>query len=428
MTVFDASQVTILCVDDEPNILSSLKRLFRSVGYEIETALSGAEGLQILEERKIDLVISDMRMPEMDGAEFLAHVVEKWPLTVRILLTGHADINSTVEAINKGKIYRYVSKPWEENDLKLTVRSGLEQRYLEQERRRLEKITYRQNEELLELNAQLEERVGKRTQELALANEALHTNYALTIKVFANLIETREPSLAGHSRRVADLCKKVALRMSMNEHEAQNVLYAALLHDIGKMGFPDALLSKPYDSLDSGELERFRAHPVTGQSILVTLDPLQEAGWIIRNHHERYDGSGYPGGVKGDEIPLGARILAIVNDYDALQIGTLSKEKLGDAQARRYIKEHAGTHYDPKIVPVFFQTLDADEMQDGLHPIVFGTDELERGMVLAKDLVAKDGILLLSKGFALDDKMIKKIQTFEKLVGCKLEVHIAVRA
>lgn len=424
MSVFDASQITILCVDDEPNILSSLKRLFRSAGYGIETAVSGAEGLKILESRPVDMVISDMRMPEMDGAEFLERVVEKWPLITRILLTGHADIVSTIEAINKGRIYRYVSKPWEENDLKLTVRSGLEQRFLEQERRRLEKITYKQNEQLLELNSKLEERVEQRTQELAKANEALNANYALMVKVFANLIEAREPALAGHARRVADISKKVALQIGMGEDKAQDVLYAALFHDIGKIGFPDELFSKPYETLNSQELERVRAHPMIGQGILVALDPLQEAGWIIRNHHERYDGNGYPGGLKGDDIPLGARILAIVSDYDALQVGTLVKDKMNAAQARRYISEHAGSYYDPALIPHFFKILDAEELESGIKPVILTTEQLETGMVLARDLVAKDGVLLLSKGFALDDKMIKKIKTFEKLVGVKLNVHV----
>ncbi|MEK7321692.1 MAG: HD domain-containing phosphohydrolase [Pseudomonadota bacterium] len=424
MSVFDASQITILCVDDEPNILSSLKRLFRSVGYGIETAASGAEGLKLLETHSVDMVISDMRMPEMDGAEFLERVVEKWPLITRILLTGHADIASTIEAINKGKIYRYVSKPWEENDLKLTVRSGLEQRFLEQERRRLEKITYKQNEQLLELNSQLEIRVEQRTQDIVKANEALNANYALMVKVFANLIEAREPALAGHSRRVAELSKKVALQTGMNEVKAQDVLYAALFHDIGKIGFPDELFSKPYESLSSQELERVQSHPMIGQGILVALDPLQEAGWIIRNHHERYDGHGYPSGLSGEDIPLGARILAIVSDYDALQLGNLVKEKMSPAQARRYISERAGSYYDPNVLPHFFKILDAEEVESGLQPIILTTDELEMGMVLVKDLVTEDGVLLLSKGFALDDKMIKKIKTFERLVGCQLNVHI----
>ncbi len=428
MSAFDASRITILCVDDEPNILSSLNRLFRSVGYCIETATSGAEGLKLLESRPVDMVISDMRMPEMDGAEFLQRVVDQWPQVTRILLTGHADIASTIEAINKGKIYRYISKPWEENDLKLTVRNGLEQRFLEQERRRLEMLTYKQNEQLLELNFQLEKRIEQRTQELVNANEALNANYTLMIKVFANLIEAREPTLAGHSRRVAELSKKVALQVGMSEEQAQDVLYAALFHDIGKIGFPDELFAKPYESLNSQERERMHSHPVIGQGILIALDPLQEAGLIIRNHHERYDGRGYPSGISGGDIPLGARILAIVSEYDALQLGGLVKEKLSPAQARQYISERAGSYYDAGLLPHFFKILDAEESESGLQPNILTSDELEAGMVLAQDLVTKDGVLLLSSGFALDDKMIKKIKTFERLVGCQLSAHVRYKA
>lgn len=423
----DNTAVTMLCVDDEVNILSALKRLFKPMGYQVLTATGGADGLKVLEEHSVDVVISDMRMPEMDGAEFLEKVAAKWPWILRILLTGHSDIGATIEAINKGKIFRYVSKPWEEVDLKLTVQGAVEQRFLEQERRRLEKLTYMQNEELQELNAQLEDRVEQRTRELAKANEALQANHMLTIKGFSNLIEAREPMLAGHSRRVADMSKRVAAKLGMGAAQQQDVMYAALLHDIGKIGLPDALLTKPYDTLRRDELERVRSHPVTAQAILVALEAFQDVGGIIRSHHEHYDGTGYPDGLSGDAIPVGARILAVVNEYDSAQVGTLSADKMTEAQARRHIEAGSGTKYDPAVVQAFFAVLRELERQDGLEYRACHSGELEAGMVLAKDLVAKDGILLLSKGYVLDEKMIKKIQTFEKLIGCALDVHIYLR-
>src|SRR3569832_1963477 len=346
---FDNAAVTILCVDDEANILSALRRLFRPKGYQILTASGGAEGLRILEEKSIDLVISDMRMPEMDGAEFLGKVAAKWPWVIRVLLTGHSDISATVDAINKGKIYRYISKPWEEADLKLTVQGALEQRFLEQERRRLEKLTYVQNEELQELNARLEDKVAQRTQELATANEALHANHMLTIKGFSNMIEAREPLLAGHSQRVADMSKRLASKLGMNAPQVQELCHAALLHDIGKIGLPDHLLTKPNEELKNGELERVRSHAVTAQSILMALDALHEVGLIIRSHLEHFDGTGFPDALKGEAIPLASRILAIANDYDALQIGTLTAQKINEDQARRHITSHSGSMYDPAV-------------------------------------------------------------------------------
>ena len=161
-----AAPATLLFVDDEANILSSLKRLFRPSGYRIFTAESGAAGLEIMAHEPVDMVISDMRMPEMNGAQFLEKVRENWPDTVRILLTGYADIGSTIEAINKGQIYRYISKPWEDNDIVITVRQALERRELEREKARLEELTRVQNEELKELNANLENKVRERTEEL----------------------------------------------------------------------------------------------------------------------------------------------------------------------------------------------------------------------------------------------------------------------
>ena len=157
---------TLLFVDDEPNILSALRRLFRPHGYKIHTAEGGAEGLELLEREPVDLVISDMRMPNMDGAQFLEQVRQKWPDTVRILLTGYADVSSTIAAINKGEIYRYIAKPWNDNDIVLLVKQALELKDLEREKRRLEALAQRQNEELKELNANLEAKVLERTEEV----------------------------------------------------------------------------------------------------------------------------------------------------------------------------------------------------------------------------------------------------------------------
>lgn len=205
-TVIETLQVaepaTILFVDDETNILSALKRLFRPLGYRIITAESGAAGLLVLEENTVDLVISDMRMPEMNGAQFLEQVRQKWPDAVRILLTGYADVGSTIAAINKGEIYRYIAKPWDDNDIVLTVRHALERKNLELEKQRLEALTLKQNEELKDLNANLEAKVRERTEEvrqtmglLEVAHKQLKESYLTSLKVFSNLMELREGAM-----------------------------------------------------------------------------------------------------------------------------------------------------------------------------------------------------------------------------------------
>jgi len=201
----ESTPATLLFVDDEPSILSSLKRLFRPHGYPIFTAESGAAGLEILRKEAIDLVISDMRMPEMDGAHFLEQVRLAWPETLRILLTGYADMESTIAAINRGQIYRYINKPWDDNEIVLIVREALERRRLEQENGRLNAMVEAQNTELRALNASLEEKVAERTEELnkaikyvKSAHARLKTGFVNTVQAFSSLTEMRGKNLSGH--------------------------------------------------------------------------------------------------------------------------------------------------------------------------------------------------------------------------------------
>jgi len=423
---------SLLFVDDEQNILSSLRRLFRSQGYRIFMVTSGAEGLQILSSESIDLVISDMRMPEMDGAEFLEQVAKKWPDTIRILLTGFADLDSTIAAINKGSIYQYISKPWEDSDLKLSVQHALEHKLLEQERNSLLALTQKQNDELKGLNANLEYKVRERTaelheamEELDAAHHSLKDHYVTSIRIFANLVEMREGGMAGHSRRVAEQAKDLAIKMGMNDEQAEQVEFAGLLHDIGLIGVPDQLLDKCVDEMDAEERQQMMMHPSVGHAVLTALEPLQDASHLILHHHEYYDGSGYPGRLKGDDIPLGARILSLISDFDAAQCGRLFTERLSEDGARDYIRRHRGDRYDPKIVDAF---LEEHARPDGkaAEPadIELTSRELCDGMVLARDLVTQDGILLLAKGFRLNEHLVNQIRKLENILGKKLTLYV----
>lgn len=426
---------TILCVDDEANILSALKRLFRGEGYRILTAGGGKEGLTLLEQERVDLVISDMRMPEMNGAQFLEQVRARWPDTMRLLLTGYAEISATVDAINKGGIYRYISKPWEDEDMRRTVREALERLQLEREKRRLEALTQRQNEELRTLNASLEEKVQARTaelrgamQSLTEAHEKLKKGFITSVRVFSNLIELRGGTMSGHSRRVAEVARGMARQLGLSEADVQDVFLAALLHDIGKIGLPDKLLDKPFTSLTSEERAEVVKHPVKGQAALMALEQLQGAAKLIRGHHERFDGMGYPEGLAGLTIPLGARILAVANDFDAVQQGMLLPKRLAETQAIEFIREGRGKRYDPAVVDAFLKIRGVPETAaaptgDGeVH-----TGQLVPGMVLARDLVSPDGVMLLAREYILDESLIEQIRAFERADGRIFAVHVRMK-
>lgn len=430
----EAPPATLLFVDDEANILSSLRRLFRTKGYKILTAEGGAAGLEILEKEAVDLVVSDMRMPIMDGAKFLEQVRNRWPNTIRLLLTGYSDIQSILDAINRGEIYRYITKPWDDNDIVLVVRQALERQALEREKIRLENLARRQNEELKQLNASLEAKVAARTADLnkeresvLAANEKLKNNFITSIKVFSSLIEMRGGNLSGHARRVADLARKIAQRMNLSGADVQSVFIAGLLLDIGKMGFSDELLTKPLQAMVGDELGVFRKHSIRAEQLLMPLADLRDTAKILRSQSERYDGQGFPDGLSGLSIPLGARILALASDYDNLQIGALLRRRLRPDEAKATIFENEGKRYDPIVVDAFRYVIGEALIEKTAGEYVVNAARLEPGMVLSRDLFSRDGLLLLSSDHILDEKLIQQIVDFKNKTDGDLSIWVRQR-
>ena len=425
---------TLLFVDDEPGILSSLRRLFRPHGYRIFIAESGAAGLEILANEQIDLVISDMRMPEMDGAAFLKEVRAGWPEVMRILLTGYADITSTVAAINQGEIYRYISKPWDDNEIVTVVREAIERQNLKLENQRLTALTQAQNEELKLLNASLEQKVAERTSELrqalTLVEQAhgeLKKSFLTSVQVFAGLIELRSGSvgtqIAGHGRRVAEHARSVALRMGLADADVQNIMLAGLLHDIGKIGLPDELLGKAFNTLNAEHRALVMKHPLIGQNILLGINKFKEAAVLVRHHHECYDGSGYPDRLSGIAIPQGSRILQVVNEYDSLQIGTLVQRPLKPAEAMSFLVENRGKRYDPVAVDTFFKLI-SETQKTGPVELPLRSMHLKPGMMLTRDLQHGDGYMLLAKGSVLSAEIIAQLIKMEHSEQQMLTLYI----
>jgi len=427
--------LAILCVDDEPSILSSLRRLFRPKGYQIYIAEGGKAALALLEQNAVDLVISDMRMPEMDGVQFLEQVRLRWPDTVRLLLTGYADIASTIDAVNRGEIYRYISKPWDDADILLIVHDALEQRALELENKRLKSVAQAQNAELKNAHAYLESLVAQRITELTVANDALQkaheqlkSNFITSIKVFSALVELRGGKLAGHSRRVADLARRMATKLGLDSRHTHDVFVAALLHEIGKVGFGDDMLNTAIVNLTPRQLDLYRRHPARAEQLLTPLPDLKGSTELIAAQFERFDGTGHPRRLAHDAIPLGARILVLASDYDNMLSGTLAKRELGEPEARALVEKNRGKRYDPKVVDALLAVLDATAL-DGLQKTTVAerkvtVGQLQVGMVLSRDLITPSGLMMLSAQHVLDDRMIRKIADFEKSAELSLFAYV----
>ncbi len=420
----------VLFVDDEPSVLSSLRRLFRPQGYRVLLAESGQAGLALLEAESVDLVVSDMRMPEMDGACLLEKVRERWPTVGRILLTGYADIGSTIAAINRGQIHRYVAKPWDDRELLMCVQDGLERRKLEQENRALLALTRTQNDQLQAINADLAARVKARTSELEQVNAMLETSFAqlqehflLSINVFSGLIELRSNGLAGYSRQVADLARRIAQKLEGDAMLEQDVYIGGLLHEVGKIGFPDAMLRKPLSAMNGEELSLYRHHTLHGEAALLPLGQLQRVARYVRSHHERIDGKGFPDGLSGEEVPLGAQILSIASDYYAAQSGRLSLKRYSASEAQSLILGGAGTRYEVGVVEAFEQALVEQPFKPPLDREL-APHEVMSGMVLSRDLLSPQGTLLLAAGFVFDARVVKQLREFASRAGAKLNVYV----
>ena len=420
---------SLLLVDDEPNILRALQRLLRQEDYEIFLAESGADALIVLAQHHIDLVISDMRMPEMDGATLLAKIRQKWPETVRILLTGHADMAQTISAINLGEIYRFIAKPWNDHELLITVRQALEQQALRRENQRLQELTTQQNLALKDANTTLEQKVQQRTAELSqlvdfleMTQQELRDSFRTSVHVFSGIIEMRFANWTGHSQRVTAMAEAMARSLKLKPEEIEAVTHAAMLHDIGKVAFPDSLLNKTVAAHNRQERSDYMEHPALGQMVLLPVPELNLAGNYIRSQHENMDGSGYPDKLKGQEIPIGSRILAIAVDYDELQMGLVLNQTLTEDHAKLYIRENKDIRYDADLVPLFLHILEGAHFRP--KEIMIKSTQLKPGMVLSRDLYSAARFLLLAKGRKLDPGIIKHIRHFEQTEGKAVTVYI----
>jgi len=347
---FDASQYKILCVDDEPNILSSLRRMLSLEGFQVSTAESGADALTMLAKEPVDVVISDLQMPHMSGTDLLRQIHQQWPKTMRLMLTGASDMSGAIQAINQGEIYRYIAKPWNDEELISTLQSALAFANLANEHDRLEALTQAQKESLNEMVDTLESRVQERTQDLRAA-------YIASIKAFSNLLALRHPDLLPHSRRVATLSMKMAKLAGLSDDECQSIYIAGLLHDIGKIGLSDRVLNTKFIELPLADAKVYRTHPHMGEETLNTLDDMQGVADIIRSHHEYFNGTGFPKGLSGKDIPIGARIVAIVEAYEELQSGDYAKNESSPADAARVVLSNRGTLFCPEMTDVFVKAL-----------------------------------------------------------------------
>lgn len=351
----------VLFVDDEVNILKAVKRLLRNEPWEVLCAARPQEALELLETAAVQVVVSDQRMPEMSGVDLLSAVRERHPDVVRMMLTGYTEMNVAVEAINRGEIFRLITKPWNDEELKATLRQAFDHFDLKEEIKRLNQVTREQNFKLQDMNRNLEYKVRERTKQVAEKHHELRTAYIQTIRALAEAVDAKDAYTRGHSERVGVYASKIAREVGLPRELIERVYIAGLLHDVGKIGIRDYVITKP-DRLTAEEYEEIKRHPEIGAKILEPVSFLSDVVECVRHHHEWYDGSdkGYPDRLRGDQIPLPSRVILVADTVEAMTSDRPYRTGLPLETVVRELHKYSGTQFDPACVDACLRLLDRE--------------------------------------------------------------------
>lgn len=341
---------TIMVVDDEKMITTTLSAMFKLmlkenvlVFNDVDQALACSD----LENNRVDLIISDFMMPKMNGLEFLKNVREKCPDTVTILLTGYADKENAIRSINEIGLYYYLEKPWDNNALIQVVKNGLEKKELEDDLKRKYGELEKSNQEITRLYELLKHDYSAETE-----------NTKNLVVTLANVIEAKDKYTDGHTRRVGMISRKLGEKLGLSGEKLNFLETAGIIHDIGKVGVPENILNKP-GKLTDEEFDIIKKHSEIGETIIRPLGSLQECLSPVRHHHEKLNGSGYPDGLKGDEISIETRILCVADIFDALYSDRPYRDKMPISKIKEILLQDTQKGcLDEKVVHALYEMID----------------------------------------------------------------------
>jgi response regulator RpfG family c-di-GMP phosphodiesterase len=392
-------------VDDEEIILVALYETLRREHYDVVTTSDPDVAIAEMKKGEFAVIISDQRMPRMMGLDLLAHARELQPDASRILITAVLSLDTVIEAINKGEIYRFIVKPWLREELLVTIKNAVQRYDLTRQNASLHAATAEMNEQLVDLNGSLAQQVklvAEQNEKLTGMNAALEQNLVRSMELSLRTMQTFYPTLGNQARRVAQLCSSMAQAVNLTADEKRILNGAALLHDIGLVGAPRQLIRRWQNSpngLEPAERALIEQHPILGQELTAFGPGMDQIGAVIRAHHERFDGTGYPDGLIGENIPWLARLLSVAVAFES--------SNAGRGEAIEEIKMKAGTAFDPEAVRALLKAIPLAPLPRKEKEILLS--ELRPGMTLAKGIYTGNGLLLVPEGQQLNATYIEKL-------------------
>ena len=416
----------ILVVDDEINILKAMERTLRRTGFEIITAHGGEAALNRLkDDNDIAVVLSDLRMPEVNGVSVLSYASEICPDATRIAITGQADMDMIMGAVNSGKVARFIMKPWDDKNLRKDLTEAVNAYQILYKHRQLEQMNFHHIEVLKEFKTNLEKEVKDRTGQLEITKLKIEKTLHDVVKAFSHIMEIQSPGLRGHVTRVGDMSRALAVQYGFDMLEINQIETAARLHDIGYMSLERFILNKPHEKYSEKEYERYQRHTLVGFELLKNISGFEEVARIVLHHHECFNGEGFPDQLRADKIPIGARIIAIANLYDRT-LYPRGKALIGRRSEAEYaLREAAGDQLDKELVKLFLDKNIPEVVAARWPEVEVSMADLKDGMVLTRDVCNVAGIPLLKKGTRLTEHLINKLRINEEMDVMISRIYIA---
>jgi len=417
----------IMIVDDEQDVLNALKRVFRRPPYEAHVFDRAQSALDVINDLKPDLIISDMRMPEMDGAQFLKKAKEARPMAPRILLTGHADKHETIRAINDGEIFGFVAKPWNNDELMSLVEDGLSKRHQEQLKNRALHTLKRMHDDVSEDKQNVEQKLSEESKEKERCSQALDDAYALMEESFLNLLDMKQPGQRAFVHQLEEVVVKLSEKLGLGLEERHLLLQASRLHGIGKIGIADETLNKPYEQMTDDEKSSYHMYPTSSACTLIAIEAFSETTDLLFKQKEHMDGTGFPNGLKKEDLSRLNTVFNVALDYSEMRylpgIVAASHE-----QAVKKMQEHA-RWYAPEVLKALVNiSLERDLVDKTSQAKTIAVHGLEEGMIVRDDIYSKNNILLLRGGAPVTEGLIDKLANLQKQVGAPIMVNVIIRS
>lgn len=416
----DKKQFTVLFLDDEPNILRAMKRLFHGRQHRLVLVDDGNKALEFMESNEVHVVVCDMKMPAMAGEVFLEQVAQVYPDTYRIVLSGYADADNLLNAVNKGRIHRYIQKPWSNEALIAAIDDGIDNFRLKFENNDLQKKVNEQNRRLSLLNSSLEERVELRTVQMRTAIKRADMQSIATKKVLCNALNSLPFIDNSFGKRVSQLATKMAHALQLEAKEIEDIKFAGLITELGFIGLNENIYNTAYTKMSPKQQSEYNNQ---GNVALLILSPalqLKRICEILLSQFEFVDGSGHPKGLKKEEIPIGAQIIGTARDYYRLTLGRYDGEKYSNKVAIGKLNQFAGLHYSKQILSALegVMLVESSPLQaEGLS-----THELAGGMTLTEAIYNEKDILVMPQGQTLDEAAIGKLKALEERNNISLTI------